>query len=130
MLETFRSQSLYMGMRYLGTDDTVHVCDCCGKKGLKSVIGLETEYGEVVRYGVTCAAKALKSTVKAVKAGTKAADDAKYLEEQAKRAKAQAEFSAKWTAHLDSRCPSFAGDRFRQIEALGGYAKAQEGFIE
>ena len=117
-------------MLYLGTDDTVHVCDCCGRKDLKSVIGLETEYGEVVRYGVTCAAKALKSTVKAVKAGTKAADDAKYLEVQAMRAKAQAEFSAKWTAHLDSLCPSFAGDRFRQIEALGGYAKAQEGFTE
>ncbi len=93
-----------MALRYLGTDDTVHICDCCGKKGLKSVIGLETEHGEVVRYGVTCAAKALKTSAASVKAGTKAADDAKAAEAHAKRAKVFEEEQAKWQAHLNVRC--------------------------
>jgi len=117
-------------MKFLGTDDTVHVCDCCGKKGLKSVIGLETEHGEIVRYGVVCAARALKSTTKAVKSATKEADNAKAKVAREERDRASRARMARWTAHLNSRCPAYAGDVFRQIEALGGYGKASEGFSE
>lgn len=43
----------------LGIDDAVTVCDCCGKKNLKCTVALETQDGEVVRYGRDCASKAM-----------------------------------------------------------------------
>jgi hypothetical protein len=46
-------------VKYLGVTDETTTCDCCGKGELKSVIGLELASGAVVRYGTTCAAKAL-----------------------------------------------------------------------
>ncbi len=46
-------------MRVLGVNDDRDSCDCCGRQGLKKVVWLETAAGEVVAYGVGCAARAL-----------------------------------------------------------------------
>ena len=43
--------------RALGIDDSVTVCDCCGKSGLKSTVTMELDDGEIVHYGSTCAAR-------------------------------------------------------------------------
>ncbi len=46
-------------MRFKGIVDNVNDCDCCGKTGLVKTVALETNGGEVVYYGVTCASVAL-----------------------------------------------------------------------
>jgi hypothetical protein len=44
---------------FLGIDDTVTTCDCCGKRKLKCAVALENQDGEVVHYGRDCASRAL-----------------------------------------------------------------------
>lgn len=45
--------------KIIGITDETTVCECCGKSNLKKVVVLENvETGEIVRYGVDCAAKA------------------------------------------------------------------------
>jgi hypothetical protein len=41
--------------RVLGSDDSVHTCDCCGKSNLKVTFAIEMiETGEILRYGSVC----------------------------------------------------------------------------
>lgn len=49
------------------------ICECCGKKNLKSTVVLGFEDGSIKRYGSTCAAKAI--TGKSGKAANKYADN-------------------------------------------------------
>ena len=111
-------------MRYLGTDDSVSTCDCCGRSDLKSTVEIETESGDVVHFGVVCAARALKVSVKEVKAGTVAADNAKELAERRAREAAWTAKDAALTAWLWARAPILGWDnkpdRRAQVEALGG----------
>lgn len=45
--------------KVIGITDETSVCECCGKSNLKKVVVLENiNTGEIVRYGVDCAAKA------------------------------------------------------------------------
>lgn len=44
--------------KILGITDDQTTCDCCGKTNLKRVVALEIE-GQVVKFGTTCAARAL-----------------------------------------------------------------------
>lgn len=46
-------------MRIVGHTDEITVCDCCGKKNLKSTVALERADGEVVFYGRDCAGAAV-----------------------------------------------------------------------
>jgi len=43
-----------------GITDEVTTCDCCGKSKLSRTVGLENESGEVLYFGTTCAARALR----------------------------------------------------------------------
>lgn len=71
--------------KILSTDDSVNVCDCCGKTGLKFTFVVETDDGEILHYGSTCvtkhtgrtAAKAF-SEIEAQAAAIKAAKEAEY----------------------------------------------------
>lgn len=111
-------------MKYLGTTDDVTTCECCGKANLKSTVAIELQDGDdAVYYGVTCAARALKATVKDVKAGTKRADDERREAEMAaKRARDEAEF-AKWDAF--TRAHSTARELCERIRDMGGYNAAR-----
>jgi hypothetical protein len=123
-------------MRFLGTDDSVTVCDCCGKIDLKSTVAIETAAGNVVHYGVVCAARALKTSAKIVKSETKIADDAKRAAAEAARRAAYEKHDAEWQAFLDARAPrsavpaDFDGkpNRLAQINYLGGFAAARAAF--
>ena len=55
-----------MGVKYLGTDDSVQTCDCCGKTGLKHTVGLDFD-GEIRFYGIVCAGRALGCKTKNAK---------------------------------------------------------------
>lgn len=50
-------------IKYLGTDDSINTCDCCGKSSLKHTVGLDFD-GEILHYGVVCAGRALGSKTK------------------------------------------------------------------
>jgi hypothetical protein len=41
----------------LGVDDSVTICDCCGKRDLKSTVVIELTDGEIVHYGRVCASR-------------------------------------------------------------------------
>lgn len=113
---------------FLGTSDDVTSCDCCGRTGLKSTVALLLgDAADPVYYGVTCAARALKSTAKEVRKGTRAADDAiaaARLEAQLAESRAH---DALWQAYLDAAAGP--GERFHQIERLGGFGPARDGFL-
>ena len=114
-------------VKFLGTSDEVDVCECCGKKGLKSTVALSVDDGEPMYFGVVCAARALKCGVKEVRAANKAADDAKAAAERAARQAAEAARFARWSAFLEAKT-GIKGDGFRAIEKLGGYTAAREMF--
>jgi hypothetical protein len=114
-------------VRFLGTTDEVAVCDCCGRKDLKSTVALSIDEGEPVYYGVTCAARALARPVAEVKRETKRADDAKAEAERARREAEHKAFMARWEAFLATAAPS-GHDVFTRIEALGGMKRARELF--
>ena len=106
--------------KFLGTDDSVDVCDCCGRKNLKSTVALESyATGEVVHYGTSCAASALKWAVKEVKSATKSADEARTAAERAAREAAADAAFAKWKAWLNAQNTGHT-EIFQQIQALGG----------
>lgn len=69
-------------MRYLGMTDEVTACDCCGKSDLQRTVAFETEDGEVVHYGTTCAAR---HTGKSVQRWQGEAERARKAEEERRR---------------------------------------------
>lgn len=44
-------------LKFLGITEEITSCDCCGKSELKCTVAMETEEGEVVHYGRTCASR-------------------------------------------------------------------------
>lgn len=116
-----------MRFRFLGNTDEVTTCDCCGRSDLKATVALEDECGTVVHYGVVCAARAMKLTATEVRRGARKADDDKRRAEEAARTAAwRAEYNA-FQMWLDARVAP-KGDRFRQLEALGGYKAARAAY--
>lgn len=116
-----------MRARFLGTSDEINTCECCGRKGLKSTVALSIDESDPVYYGVSCAAQALRLSAKEVRAFAKAVDDANEAEINRLKEIERRKEDAVWQAYLDERVPELKGDRFRQIQALGGYAKAKAG---
>jgi hypothetical protein len=87
--------------KFLGTDDAVNTCDCCGREDLKSTVALESNAdGHQVNFGVTCAARALKWTTQEVKAANRSADDAKAAAERTAKAEAARVAHNAWLAFL------------------------------
>ncbi len=115
-------------VKFLGTSDEVSTCDCCGRADLKSTVALSIDDGDAVYYGTTCAALALQMEVKAIRQGTKAADDAKAEAERAAREAAHRAEQAAWEAFLAQTGMRDWGGRVdvaRAIEKLGGIAAAR-----
>jgi recombinational DNA repair protein (RecF pathway) len=117
-------------MRMLGTTDEVTVCDCCGRKDLKDTVAFEREDGQVMYFGCVCATRAMSWTTKEVRSSARAADKAKADAERAAREIAHKEEDSKWQSFLDAKAsgPAVKGNRFLQIQSLGGYAAASTMF--
>jgi len=134
---------------YLGTSDEVDACDCCGKSDLKSTVAIQdNDSGETLYFGTTCAARALKQTVKEVKAGTGAADRARAEAERARQRAARDTYEKDWHAYLaatgamvrETYGPrEWVGDNvtggyqypvnvYATLQKLGGMKAAREGF--
>jgi len=121
-------------IKCLGTDDSVNCCDCCGRDNLKATVAFETESGDVVHFGVVCAAKAASTSSASIRIQVRAADEAKASAARAEAYKKHSDHMSKWVAYLisatggifDGSVPNIAS----MIQALGGYGKAREGFVE
>lgn len=102
-------------------------CQCCGREGLRRTVKM-TDGTAVMWMGVGCAAKGTGVSVREINAAErnvqtvadeadrKAADDAHRVT------------MVRWQTHLNARCPEHRGEVFLQIQALGGMARAREGF--
>lgn len=91
---------MFAKFEYLGTTDERTTCECCGKQGLKHTVAIrDIEQDTDHFFGVTCAARALRVQVAAVRKGAAAADkataEAKRREQEKARRVAEA---AEWAA--------------------------------
>lgn len=125
-----------MKYEYLGTTDEVTTCDCCGKTNLKNTVAIrDLDEGEVLHFGVTCAARALKVQVADVKKGAADADRQRREEEFRRRDAENRANTALWQEWLIERTGGIydydrSPDVFRMVQALGGFAAARVGFEE
>lgn len=46
-------------MKFIAITTETNICECCGKADLKKVVVMAKADGQIVRYGVDCAARAL-----------------------------------------------------------------------
>ena len=118
-----------------GVTDERDTCDCCGRTNLKRVVCLtDHTTDEDVFFGTTCAARAMKITVKEAKARVNAAEAAKREADRREHAARHAAKGRAWTAHLISvvghEINDWQGtlDIHAMIGAAGGWAAAREGF--
>jgi hypothetical protein len=44
-------------MKALHLDDSITTCECCGRTNLKATVLMQSDLGELVHYGRTCAAR-------------------------------------------------------------------------
>lgn len=44
-------------MKAIGIDDSVNVCECCGKSNLKSTVVMQCDDGGILHYGSVCASR-------------------------------------------------------------------------
>ncbi len=112
-------------VRFLGTTDDVTQCDCCGKANLKSTVALSIGGGDPVFFGVTCAARAIGRTAKEVRNEAKHAEReiARLVSHERKRIHdADFEEQRQW---FNEQVPGMRDDRFKQIQALGGWGNLQ-----
>lgn len=103
------------------------VCGCCGREELKKTVKV-TDGVTTMWMGTGCAAKACGVGVREFSRDLKTAQNAQDAAERAERDREHAAHMARWSAHLNARCPAFAGDIFRQVQSLGGFKAAREGF--
>lgn len=121
---------------YEGTSDEVTTCDCCGKTDLKSTVAIhDDEQGETLFFGSTCAARALKVSIKEVTTSTKAADRAKAEVARLVADKARTVEQARWVAYLVEKTGGIRdwSGHFctaLMVQALGGFAAARSGYAE
>lgn len=47
-------------VKFLGINDDVTTCECCGRAGLKKTVVLDIGDGDTVHFGTACAAKKLR----------------------------------------------------------------------
>lgn len=120
----------------LGITDERTSCDCCGKSDLKRTVALQFGDADPVFYGTTCAARALKWSVKEVQQAVRDVADAKSRAEQAARNAEHERRMAEWDAWLnaaagtDKDVQDWTGkpDRFKQIQKMGGHAAAKAAY--
>jgi hypothetical protein len=106
--------------QFLGTSDEVNSCDCCGKQNLKSTVALDVD-GEVLYYGVTCAARALTAHGMEM--------DSAKVKAAAKKAQAeQVECARRFDLVLNSARYAIEASRQAEVQAFWRWsdAKAQE----
>jgi len=111
-----------------GITDERDTCDCCGKSNLKRTVALADadDDGEVVFFGTTCAARAMKIPAADVRKGARTAQRAKDKAAQMARVNAQAREWGVWSAWLKEKTGKT--EIAEAIAAMGGFAAARAAF--
>ncbi len=104
-------------------------CGHCGRTNLKKTIKLITPTGSAVWFGVGCAARAMGVGLKEVKAAKASAEAALAFQLRSARMDEDRKEEAVWQAFLDRHAPAQHGNRFKQIEAMGGWSVARPLYI-
>lgn len=119
----------------LGTDDSVQTCDCCGRTNLKYTVTVQTEDGEILHYGSTCATRHTKYTSKEIKGFLKEIKDRETKEYRIRLMDAigvfweTAEFKALCAKEEEARKQSLVGRSFADFckqERIAHNAKEKE----
>ena len=113
-----------------GITDERDSCDCCGKSNLKRTVALADadDGGEVVFFGTTCAARAMKIPAAEVRKGARNAQREKDQAAAVARSKAAAAAEAVWFAFLvEQTGKTSVADG---IAAMGGFAAARAAFSD
>lgn len=119
--------SIAVSYTVIGSTDDVDACDCCGRKGLKKTIVLRPDNStEVVYFGTSCAALAMKRTAKEIKALVRVAEDADRAARERAYREAAAADAFRWRQHIDGLLAAAGktgtGDLLEDMDAVGGYA--------
>jgi hypothetical protein len=99
------------------------VCECCEREDLKRTVKLVSPEGRAVWFGTGCAARAMGIAPKLVRAAKRDAEATAVAEQDAIVRAQRASVDAAWQAFLDATAG--VGERFSQIERLGGYKVAR-----
>lgn len=102
--------------------NTPTTCGCCGREDLKATVKLAGSDGSIVWMGTGCAAKAMGVGIADFRTQAKAADKVIADAEAAARKAISDAADAAWGAFLDEHAGP--GDRFEQIQRLGGFGAA------
>jgi hypothetical protein len=105
-------------------------CDCCERTGLKKTVKLVSPAGRVVWFGTGCAARAMGCQPLVVRQARAAAEATAIEKARVERCRIWAAEDAVWGAFLAVAAPGHDGNRFKQIEALGGYSAARAAFLQ
>ena len=79
-------------MRALYLEESINICDCCGKTGLKHTVAMLADSGGLYYYGTTCAARNTGKTAQKIRDEIAIERGKKEKEEAGKIAAAQSEF--------------------------------------
>lgn len=100
-----------------------NTCQCCGHVDHTRTIKLITPQGKAVWLRAICAASALNTEVMIVRAAQRSAEDSARTDAQLAELRAKDRI---WQDFLDSAAGP--GERYDQIRALGGMARARAAF--
>lgn len=67
-----------MGYTAICTDDSITACECCGRTNLKSTVLMQSDLGELVHFGRTCAARNTGKTSQQITKEIRAERDAAF----------------------------------------------------
>lgn len=67
-----------MGYTAICTDDSITTCDCCGRVNLKATVLMQSDLGELVHFGRTCAARNTGKTGQQITKEIRAERDAAF----------------------------------------------------
>lgn len=105
-------------------------CQCCGREDLQKTVKVVALDGSATLWmGRGCAAKACGMGVKDFGRTMKREQDAQDASDKAAEDASRRAEDARWQAFLDGRCPELRGNRFAQIQALGGAKVARAEYL-
>lgn len=67
-----------MGYTAICTDDSITTCDCCGRTNLKATVLMQSDLGDLVHFGRTCAARNTGKTSQQITKEIRAERDAAF----------------------------------------------------
>lgn len=132
MSATNKETVVGLAFKVLGTTDDVTDCHCCGRIGLKATVALQPldadggPDGEVVYFGMVCAAKAMRQSVKYVREQLSAIEQAADNARRAAQAAKDAAYSAWLVANYGVRQPAdLFAKGVKPMDALNRYRAEQ-----